>query len=239
MQLRAGATASEDELLDECAKHIARYKLPEGRSCSATRSCAARAARPTTAGRRSRRRGLSGKRPADQRDDVRQEGAVRRFEGKVALVTGAAAGIGRATAERLASEGASLACVDLSLEGLGQETAKRCAELGAAVETVRCDVADPAQVEAAVRACVARFGRLDALVNIAHPLPRPHPRSSPRALEPGADGEPDGDLPHLPCGPAPPPRVEAAPSSIPRRRRRSRGCRRRRRTARPRRASWP
>jgi NAD(P)-dependent dehydrogenase (short-subunit alcohol dehydrogenase family) len=98
---------------------------------------------------------------------------VRRFEGKVALVTGAAAGIGRATAERMASEGAGLACVDLSLEGL-EETAKRCVELGAAVETVRCDVADPAQVEAAVAACVARFGRLDALVNIAGILSLEH-----------------------------------------------------------------
>jgi NAD(P)-dependent dehydrogenase (short-subunit alcohol dehydrogenase family) len=64
---------------------------------------------------------------------------VRRFEGKVALVTGAAAGIGQATALRLASEGASLCCVDLSAEGL-EETTKRCAELGAAVESARCDV---------------------------------------------------------------------------------------------------
>ena len=44
--------------------------------------------------------------------------ALRRFEGKVALITGAAAGIGRATAERLASEGAGVCCVDLSAEGV-------------------------------------------------------------------------------------------------------------------------
>jgi NAD(P)-dependent dehydrogenase (short-subunit alcohol dehydrogenase family) len=91
---------------------------------------------------------------------------MKRFEGKVALVTGAAAGIGRATAERLASEGASLFLLDVAAEGL-EETAKRASALGAAVEQRRCDVGDPAEVEAAVAACVARFGRLDVLVNIA------------------------------------------------------------------------
>ena len=98
---------------------------------------------------------------------------MRRFEGKVALITGAAAGIGQATALRLAAEGASLCCVDLSAEGL-EETAQRAAELGAAVESVRCDVGQPEQVEAAVERCVARFGRLDALVNIAGILSLDH-----------------------------------------------------------------
>ena len=91
---------------------------------------------------------------------------MRRFDGKVAFVTGAAAGIGRATALRLASEGASLFVIDLAQGGL-EETAKLCEELGAEVAHARCDVTREAEVRATVQACVDRFGRLDALCNIA------------------------------------------------------------------------
>jgi NAD(P)-dependent dehydrogenase (short-subunit alcohol dehydrogenase family) len=91
---------------------------------------------------------------------------MRRFDGKVVLVTGAASGIGRATVERLASEGARLFCVDVQADAL-QETVKRAVELGAEAEARVCDVSSEDDVVATVAACVARFGRLDSLCHVA------------------------------------------------------------------------
>ena len=65
---------------------------------------------------------------------------MERFEDKVVLITGAASGIGRATAERLASEGATLALSDLNADGLA-ETADTCAGLGSKVRTDIVNVA--------------------------------------------------------------------------------------------------
>jgi meso-butanediol dehydrogenase/(S,S)-butanediol dehydrogenase/diacetyl reductase len=98
---------------------------------------------------------------------------MERFADKVALITGGAAGIGRATAERLASEGASLFLVDLQEDALA-ESVEKCRAHGSAVESATCDVSNPEQVEAAVAACVERLGKLDVLVNVAGILSLDH-----------------------------------------------------------------
>jgi NAD(P)-dependent dehydrogenase (short-subunit alcohol dehydrogenase family) len=88
---------------------------------------------------------------------------MTRFSGKVALVTGAASGIGRATSERLRREGASVMAVDLREEPLRDVIAPH----GDGMAMMRCDVSDPASARAAVDATVDRFGALDVLVNAA------------------------------------------------------------------------
>jgi 3-oxoacyl-[acyl-carrier protein] reductase len=85
---------------------------------------------------------------------------VRRFEGRTALVTGGAKGIGAATAERFASEGAHVVVADFD-EAAASETAERIGGVA-----VRCDVTSRADVEAAV-AVAAESGRLDVLVTCA------------------------------------------------------------------------
>ena len=89
-----------------------------------------------------------------------------RFAGKRVFITGAASGIGQATAVRLASEGASLYLTDLNEEGLAETTAQ-CVAHGAVVETRRLDVADEAAVGAAIEDCASRLGGIDVVCNIA------------------------------------------------------------------------
>ena len=91
---------------------------------------------------------------------------MNRFDNKRVFVTGAASGIGQATAVRLASEGASLYLTDLNEDGLG-DTAAQCVELGAAVETRKLDVSNEAAVNAAIEDCASRLGGIDVVCNIA------------------------------------------------------------------------
>jgi NAD(P)-dependent dehydrogenase (short-subunit alcohol dehydrogenase family) len=90
----------------------------------------------------------------------------RRYEGKVAFVTGAGSGIGRATALAFASEGASVAIADISEKG-NQDTASKVEQLGARVLAVKCDVSRTEDVRAALDRTFATFGRLDAAFNNA------------------------------------------------------------------------
>ncbi|WP_298091067.1 glucose 1-dehydrogenase [uncultured Sphingomonas sp.] len=90
-------------------------------------------------------------------------GRPDRFTDKVALVTGAASGIGRATAIAFAAEGARVAILDRS-EATLRESAKA---VGGDVLPIACDVGMPEQVEAAVARVVATFGRLDIAFNNA------------------------------------------------------------------------
>ena len=86
--------------------------------------------------------------------------------GKVAVVTGAASGIGAQAAVRLAGEGARVFLVDVNREGL-EETKARIEAAGGEAEGCVCDVADENAVDAAVGQALARFGRIDVLVNVA------------------------------------------------------------------------
>src|SRR5690349_1851846 len=82
---------------------------------------------------------------------------MKRFEGKVCLISGAASGIGKATVARFAEEGATVAGVDIA-DGV----------------EFRCDVSDEAQVASTIAAVLARFDRIDVVCNVAGILRADH-----------------------------------------------------------------
>jgi NAD(P)-dependent dehydrogenase (short-subunit alcohol dehydrogenase family) len=88
------------------------------------------------------------------------------FEDKVALVTGAASGLGLATAKAFAQSGAAVVLADWN-EAAARSAADELAAQGHRALAIGCDVADDAQVEAMVEQTVATFGRLDAAYNNA------------------------------------------------------------------------
>lgn len=90
-----------------------------------------------------------------------------RFTARVAIVTGSASGIGLATAMRLASEGANVLLADINRDGLAEAQRRIQASGGQCTVCCPCDVSDEKQVSQAVDTAIARFGRLDVVVNNA------------------------------------------------------------------------
>lgn len=88
---------------------------------------------------------------------------MKRLEGKSALITGAARGIGKSFAERYVAEGATVAIADINLAG-AEEAA---ADIGANAYAVHLDVTDQASIEAAISAVEERTGGIDILINNA------------------------------------------------------------------------
>ena len=92
--------------------------------------------------------------------------AASSMKGKAALITGAASGLGRATAMKLAHAGADLCLVDMNAAGL-EDAAREARALGVRALVHATDLSAPENCTAAVAAAVAHFGRLDALCNVA------------------------------------------------------------------------
>ncbi len=88
------------------------------------------------------------------------------LEGKIAVVTGSAVGIGRGIAIAFAEEGADVACIDIDSHN-NAETVEKIEALGRKAISIDCDVSDKAQVRNAINETTSSFGRIDILVNNA------------------------------------------------------------------------
>ena len=119
--------------------------------------------------------------------------SLNRFVGQVAVITGAASGIGQACALRFAREGANVACLDFNATA-NQATAAECRETGAEVSAHTCDVTDAGSLKAAIAAIMAQWGRVDILVAAAgiysgSPLPEVSLKQWQRLIDDALAGE--------------------------------------------------
>jgi NAD(P)-dependent dehydrogenase (short-subunit alcohol dehydrogenase family) len=89
-----------------------------------------------------------------------------RLKGKVAVITGAASGIGRATAIKFAGEGAAVVIADLNVEG-GESAVRDCKENAGRAVFQKTDVSAEAEIKALIARAIAEYGRLDVIYNNA------------------------------------------------------------------------